>query len=153
MSQESTAEPEETIRRQLPPIIPAGGFLVSAACAAGLIYGHPGLQPRYAISIVGVVAFWIAVTSLRMGLLADFEGITVRFIRREHFIPWSEVQQLQRATVRGSETLVVLRRDGTRLAVPPSLLQPARPTSKRQAQAAIDLFVIRVSEIEKRSQG
>lgn len=148
----NATERADTLRRQLPPAIPALGFLVTAACAAGLIYGHPGVQPRFAISIVGLVAFAVAVLSLRMIVLVDSDGVTVRFLRTVHFVPWADIKQIRRATVRGNETMVIVRRDDTNLVVPPTLLQPALPTSKRKAAAQVDVIIAQARRIGSSAQ-
>jgi hypothetical protein len=148
---ESAGMPD-TLRRQLPPAIPALGFLITAACAGGLIYGHPGVQPRYAITIVGIVALAVSIASLRMVMLVDADGIAVRLLRTVQFVPWEDVKQLQRATVRGNETMIIVRRSGSTVVVPPTLVLPALPTSKRKAAARVDVIVAHARRIGTSAQ-
>jgi len=42
------------------------------------------------------------------------------------------------AAVRGSDTVRLVRQDGSYVDVPPSLLQPAKPTSKPRALAQLN---------------
>ena len=122
---------------RFPPAVPAVGFLVASACAAGNLYGHPSGQVRVATIVVGAVAVVLAVAALRMALVVDDDGIAVRYLGRARWVPWSDVKQVGLADVRGNETVRVVRMDDTQVDVPPSLLQPVRPTSKPKASARL----------------
>lgn len=119
------------------PVAAAVGFLIASACAAGNLYGQPSGQVRVATIIVGFVALAVAVAVLRMALVVDDEGIAVRFLGRARWVPWSDVKQVGLADVRGNETVRIVRTDDTQVDVPPSLLQPVRPTSKLKASARL----------------
>jgi hypothetical protein len=74
-----------------------------------------------------------------MYLVADDDGIAVRHILRASWLPWSEIDRIEVVSgVRGSNTVRLSRRDGTYVDVPPSLLQPSRPTSKPRALAQLN---------------
>ena len=114
---------------------------MASACAAGNLYGHPSGQVRVATIVVGVVAFVLAIVALRMALVVDDDGIAVRYLGRVRWVPWSDVKQIGLADVRGNETVRVIRTDDTQIDVPPSLLQPVRPTSKRKASSRLSGIV------------
>ena len=109
-------------------------FLVVSPCAAINIYWHPSSPLRALTIVIGVVALVVAIVSFRMYLYVDDEGVAVRYIGREKWMPWSEIKGMDVVSgVRGSNTIRIRRRDGTHVDVPPSLLQPSKPTSKRVA--------------------
>jgi hypothetical protein len=73
-----------------------------------------------------------------MYLVVDDEGIEVRYLLRPAWLPWPEIARVEVVSgVRGSDTVRVVRHDGTYVDVPPSLLQPAVPTSKPRAFARL----------------
>jgi len=131
------------------PAVPTVALLMASACAAGDLYGHPGIQPRIAMIVVGVAAVCVAVAALRMALVVDDDGIAVRFLGRVSWIPWAEVQAIGLADVRGSETIRIIRVDETQVDVPPSLLQPVWPTSKPRATARLRGVLSQITEVRK----
>ena len=122
---------------RFPPYQPAIGFLVAAACAALAIYAHPPVATAVVLAVIAVIAIAVAVVLLRMALVVDDDGIAVRFIGRVNWIPWDQVKAVGLADVRGNETVRIMRVDDTQVDVPPSLLQPVRPTSKFKASSRL----------------
>lgn len=109
-------------------------ILFACPCAAVNIYGHPSAALRTVTLAAGVAALVAALVSLRMYLVVDDEGIAVRFVHREQWLPWSSVAHIEVVSgVRGSDTIRVSRADRTYVDVPPSLLQPSRPVGKPAA--------------------
>jgi hypothetical protein len=123
---------------RIPPAQTAILFLVVAACAALNIYAHPSGPVRIFTILLALAAFAWAVAGMRMYLSVDDDGVAVRFIGRESFIPWSEIAEIDVVSgVRGATTIRFTRVDGTHVDVPPSLLQPAKPTKKPVAIARL----------------
>ncbi|MFD8424489.1 hypothetical protein [Streptomyces sp. NPDC059466] len=119
---------------RIPPAHAALMILVACPCAAVNIYGHPSAALRLVTVVVGVVALLVALVSLRMYLAVDDEGIAVRFLHREQWLPWSSVDHIEVVSgVRGSDTIRFSRADRTFVDVPPSLLQPTRPVRRPAA--------------------
>lgn len=139
-------EPSRLVWR-FPPWQPAVLILVAAACAAFNIYGHPSSTNRLLTVAAAVVALAVSVALLRMALVVDSDGIAVRFLRDVQWVPWSQVKQIGIADVRGNETVRVIRLDDTQVDVPPSLLQPTRPTSKPKASAQLRFVVSQISAL------
>jgi hypothetical protein len=84
----------------------------------------------------------MAVASLRMFLLVNGEGIKVRYLGRAVSIPWSQIEGIEIASgVRGSDTIRFNRADGSYVDTPPSLLQPALPTSKSAARRRLKVVL------------
>ena len=133
----SGREPGRYVRR-IHPVQPAGALLIISILAYVVLYRHPntGLRIFSLLLIAGLAV--VVVTSLRMYLVADHEGIAVRFVRDEVWIPWTDIARIDIANrVRGSSTVRILRRDGTYADVPPSLLQPLKPTTVPKAMARL----------------
>jgi hypothetical protein len=136
---ESTTDAAPLIWR-VPPYQPAALFLVVCAAAAVNIYAHPSHNIRLVTLFFGVVALGYAIAALRMHLIADSDGVAVRRFRREVWIPWVQVGDIEVVDgVRGASTVRVSRVDGTYVDVPPSLLQPGKPTSKVAARALLEV--------------
>jgi hypothetical protein len=132
-------ETEAPMSVRVPPYQPALLMLVVCAAAALVLYGHPSDTTRYLALMAGTVALLLAVFALRMYLIVDDEGIEVRYLWRPAWLPWSEIARVEVVSgVRGSDTVRVVRHDGTYVDVPPSLLQPAVPTSKPRASARLN---------------
>jgi hypothetical protein len=109
-------------------------FLIAGGCAALNIYGDPPGTVAGLTIVLGFAAFAFAVAGLRMYFRVDGDGVAVRYLRREAWLPWSEIDRIEIVSnVRGSNTIRFSRPDGTSVDVPPSLLQPSRPTSKLAA--------------------
>jgi hypothetical protein len=131
-------ETEAPMSVRVPPYQPALLMLVVCAAAALVLYGHPSDTTRYLALMAGTVALLLAVFALRMYLIVDDEGIEVRYLWRPAWLPWSEIARVEVVSgVRGSDTVRVVRHDGTYVEVPPSLLQPSVPTSKPRALARL----------------
>ena len=137
---------------RFPPWQPALLFLIATACAALNLYGHPAVGARLATLAVGAVAVLVAVFLLRMALVVDQDGIAVRFLARVQWVPWAEVKAIGLADVRGNETVRVIRTDDRQVDVPPSLLQPVRPTSKPRASARLRFIVGQISAVNPASR-
>jgi hypothetical protein len=126
----------------VPPALPAVTLLVVSGTAALNIYGHPTPPARLFTIALGVVCLGAAVSWLRMFLFADGEGVAVRHLRAEVWTAWPDIDRVEVVSqVRGANTIRIARRNGTFVDVPPSLLQPALPTSKPRARARLDGIV------------
>jgi hypothetical protein len=137
MADSATGSPPLVWR--VPPYQPAILLLLVSACAAVNIYGHPTRNVRVITFGLGLLALAFAIAALRMHLVANDDGVAVRHLLRQAWLPWSEVADIEVVDgVRGASTLRVTRRDHTYVDVPPSLLQPTKPTSKRTALAQLD---------------
>jgi hypothetical protein len=128
----------EPLIRRIPPWQPAALFLVTSACAAVTLYGHPSFGPRLLAVALGIGALISAVAAVRMYLVVDSDGIWTRQVVTPHFVPWAEVRDVEVVTLKhGNSTVRIMRSDGSFLDVPPSLLQPTLPTRKVKALAAL----------------
>jgi hypothetical protein len=129
---------DQPLSWQVPPYQPALLMLVVCAAAAFNIYGHPSETVRVVTLALGALALGLAVLALRMHLAVDDEGVLVRYLFRPSWLPWSEIARVEVVSdVRGANTIRLVRNDGTYVDVPPSLLQPAKPTSKPRALAQL----------------
>ncbi len=123
-------------------------ILLACPCAAVNIYWQPPGPLRLVTLAVGAAALVAALVSLRMYLVVDGEGIAVRFVRGEQWLPWSSVAQIEVVSgVRGSDTVRVSRADRTYVDVPPSLLQPSRPVRKPVARTLLRDAVRRIEAL------
>lgn len=123
---------------RVPPYQPALLMLLVCGAAALNIYGHPSQTVRIVTLALGALALGMAVFALRMYLQVDDEGVLVRYLLRPAWLPWPDIARVEVVSnVRGADTVRLVRPDGTYVDVPPSLLQPARPTSKPRAQAQL----------------
>ena len=138
------AVPAPVLTWRVPPYQPAVLLLLVCAAAGLNIYGHPSATVRMVTLSLGILAFGFAVVALRMHLIADDDGVAVRRVRREAWLPWPTVADVELIDIRGASTVRVTRTDGTFVDVPPSLLQPGKPTSKRTAQAQVEHVVRQV---------
>jgi len=92
--------------------------------------------------VLGAAVLAAAVLALRMYLGVDADGVVVRYFRRPVWLPWSQIARVEVAAgVRGSDTVRLVRHDGSYVDVPPSLLQPSAPTSKPRAIARLNGIV------------
>jgi hypothetical protein len=133
---------------RIPPVQIAVLILLACPCAALNLYGQPSAALRLVTLGVGAVALGAALVSSRMYLVVDDEGIAVRFLGRERWLPWSSVAHIGVVPgVRGAETVRVSRADRTYVDVPPSLLQPSRPVRKPVARALLDDAVRRMESL------
>jgi hypothetical protein len=132
------ADTREPLSWRVPPYQPALLMLVVCGAAALNIYGHPSETVRILTLALGVLALGLAVAALRMYLQVDDEGVLVRYLLRPSWLPWPEIARVEVVSgVRGADTLRVVRHDGSYVDIPPSLLQPGRPTSKPRAFAQL----------------
>jgi PH (Pleckstrin Homology) domain-containing protein len=130
---------DQPLSWRVPPYQPALLMLVVCAVAALNIYGHPSETTRPVTLVLGAAALVMAVLALRMYLEVDDEGVQVRYLVRPAWLPWSEIARIEVVPeVRGSPTVRLVRHDGIYVDVPPSLLQPSKPTSKPRALAQLN---------------
>ena len=123
---------------RIPPAQTAILFLVVTACAALNIYWRPSGPVRIFTILVALAALAWAIVGMRMYLVVDDEGVAIRFVGRESWLPWPEITGIDVVSgVRGAHTIRFTRTDGTHVDVPPSLLQPAKPTKKPVAIARL----------------
>lgn len=133
-----TAATDDPLSWRVPPYQPALLMLLVCGVAALNIYGHPSQTVRIVTLALGVLALAMAVAALRMYLLVDDEGVLVRYLLRPAWLPWSEIARVEVVSdVRGADSIRLVRHDGSYVDVPPSLLQPSRPTSKPRALAQL----------------
>jgi hypothetical protein len=115
------------------------------------IYGHPSQTVQAVTLVLGAAALGLAVLALRMYLRVDSDGVVVRYLLQPAWLAWPEIARVEVVSdVRGSDTVRLVRQDGTYVDVPPSLLQPARPTSKPRALARLNSIG---NQIEARRAG
>jgi PH (Pleckstrin Homology) domain-containing protein len=124
---------------RIPSYQPAMLMLVLVAAAALNIYGHPSAVVRIPTLAVGLICGGLAVAALRLQLVATDDGVSVRQLVGERWLPWSELDQVEVVpNVRGAPTVRLNRLDGSYVDVPPSLLQPTKPTAKRVVMRNLD---------------
>lgn len=139
---------KDVLVRRVPPTQPAVLMVFVCAIAAYNVYGHPVASLRALTLAVAAGLVCLVITGMRMHLLADDEGVAVRFVRSEEWLPWEDVGTIEVVRgVRGSATVRIHRVHGRHLDVPPSLLQPARPTNVVAAQAQLRGVVRQLEEI------
>ena len=132
---DSAQREQDALRWRVSPVATALLILLACPCLAVNIYAHPSTSVRAVTLILGLGALVVAFASARMFLLVDDEGVALRYLGREQWLPWSEIDRVEIAGgVRGSETIRFIRRDGTYADAPPSLLQPVRPTGRPKAR-------------------
>jgi hypothetical protein len=131
-------ETDEPLSWRVPPYQPALLMLLVCGVAALNIYGHPSQTVRLLTLALGAIALALAGFALRMYLGVDAEGVVVRYLLRPTWLPWAELARIEVVSdVRGSNTVRLVRHDGSYVDVPPSLLQPSTPTSKPRALARL----------------
>jgi Bacterial PH domain len=136
------------------PVQTALLFLVVCGAAALNIYAHPSGPVRSVTIIIGLIALAMALASLRMFLVVDSDGVTVRYLGQMTWMPWSQVRRIEIVSgVRGSDTIRFTRTDGTYVDAPPSLLQPSRPTSRPAARHLLKDILRQVEDRRPSSDG
>lgn len=116
---------------RISPVQVAVLILVAIPALAANVYGHPSVPVRVLTLAFGLAALFAAYAGWRMYLVVDDEGIAVRRLGGEVWIPWAGVAGLEVVSgVRGSDTIRIHRTGADDVNVPPSLLQPNRPTSR-----------------------
>jgi general stress protein CsbA len=124
---------------RIPSYQPAMLMLVLVAAAALNIYAHPSAVVRISTLAVGLVCGGLAVAALRLQMVATDDGVAVRQLAGERWLPWAELDEVEVVpNVRGAPTVRLNRRDGSYVDVPPSLLQPTKPTAKRVVMRNLD---------------
>ena len=136
-SEARTRAARAVVRR--PPAAQAAVLMLAVCGLAALnVYRHPPGAARVFTIALALACLGAAVASLRMFLVADADGVRVRFLLRTNRLPWSEVDRIDVVTgVRGAHTVRFGLRDGPPVDVPPSLLQPGRPTRAPVAMAQL----------------
>ena len=125
----------EALSWRVSPVATALLILLACPCAAVNIYAHPSTAVRTVTLVLGAAALVTAFATVRMYLVVDGEGVALRYLGRGQWLPWSQIDRVEIAGgVRGSETIRFVRRDGTYADVPPSLLQPVKPTGRPAAR-------------------
>jgi hypothetical protein len=125
---------------RIPPAQTAILFLVVTAAAALNIYARPSGPVRIFTILLALAALAWAIVGMRMYLTVDDDGVGIRYIGRESWLPWSDIAEIEVVGgVRGANTIRFTRADGTHVDVPPSLLQPAKPTKKPVAIARLKM--------------
>jgi hypothetical protein len=124
---------------RIPAYQPALLMLAVVASAALNLYAHPSGTVRIVSLVAGLGCAALAVAGLRLQLVATDDGISVRELLRTHWIEWPQVAGLEVVpNVRGAATVRIHRTDGHPVSVPPSLLQPGKPTSKYLAMRRLE---------------
>jgi hypothetical protein len=150
----TAADPRDQHRLvwRVPPALPAVLLLLVSGAAALNIYGHPSQPVRLFTIGLGLICLVVAIGWLRMYLVADEDGVEVRELRRVSSIEWPEIDRVEVVYgVRGGNTVRVTRHDGSFVDVPPSLLQPARPTSKPRAEAQLKMIAREIEQLRGRT--
>ena len=124
---------------RIPSYQPALLMLVLVGAAALNIYASPSAVVRISTLALGLLCGGLAIAALRLQLVATHDGVAVRQLVGERWVPWSELDQVEVVpNVRGAPTLRLNRLDGSYVDVPPSLLQPTKPTAKRVVMRNLD---------------
>jgi hypothetical protein len=114
-------------------------ILVAVACLVPALYFHPSAAARGVLVAIALAALALAAVTRWMYLVVDDEGVAVRYLGRERWLPWPEITQVEIVSgVRGSDTIRFSRSDGTAVDAPPSLLQPSRPMGKPAARRRLE---------------
>ena len=127
-------DPAAPLVWRFPAYQPALLMLVLCGAAALNIYGHPSLAVRIGTLALGLLCGGLAIVALRLQLVVDDDGVALRKVLGNYWLPWSQLAELEVVPeVRGAPTVRLNRIDGSYLDVPPSLFQPTKPTSKQRA--------------------
>jgi hypothetical protein len=114
-------------------------ILVAVACFVPALYFHPSGAVRGVLIAIALAALVLAALTRWMYVVIDDEGVAVRYLGRERWLPWPEIARVDVvAGVRGSDTIRFSRADGTSVDAPPSLLQPSRPMGKPAARRRLE---------------
>jgi hypothetical protein len=127
--------------RRIPSYQPAVLMLVLVGAAALNIYAQPPAVVRIPTLAIGLLCGGLAVAALRLQLVATDDGIAVRRLVGEQWLAWPELAEVEVVpNVRGAPTVRLNRVDGSYVDVPPSLLQPTKPTAKHVVMRNLDTF-------------
>ncbi len=136
---------------RIPPYQPAALMLVLVAAAALNIYAHPAATVRIPTLIIGLACGGLSIAALRLQMVATADGISVRHLRREDWIAWPDLENVEVVgNIRGAASLRLNLRSGAYVDVPPSLLQPTKPTSKRAVMAQLGLTAKQLEDRRRR---
>lgn len=114
-------------------------ILVAVAGLIPALYLHPSPAVRGVLIVIALGALVLAGITRWMYLVVDDEGVAVRYLGREQWLPWPEITRIEVVPgVRGSETIRFHRSGGTSVDAPPSLLQPSRPMAKPAAHRRLE---------------
>jgi len=114
-------------------------ILVAVACFVPALYFHPSGAVRGVLIAIALAALALAALTRWMYVVIDDEGVAVRYLGRERWLPWPEIARVDVvAGVRGSDTIRFSRADGTSVDAPPSLLQPSRPMGRPAARRRLE---------------
>jgi hypothetical protein len=114
-------------------------ILVAVACFVPALYFHPSSAVRGVLIVIALGALALAAVTRWMYVVVDDEGVAVRYLGREQWLPWPEIRRVEVvAGVRGSDTIRFSRADGTSVDAPPSLLQPSKPMGKPAARRRLE---------------
>ena len=150
-SRPSTALPQIW---RVPPWQPAALILVATGLIALVMYGHFALAPALMMGVLGAAALGGAAVAVRFLLVADDDGIWVRRLFGEQLVEWHEVSSIETVHVHANTpTLRIARTNGTHVDVPPTLLQPALPTSMRKARVMVGVVGQRLLAITAEKTG
>jgi hypothetical protein len=124
---------------RIPSYQPAVLMLVLVAAAALNLYAQPSLVVRIPTLAIGLACGGLAIAALRLQLVATDDGVAVRQLLGQQWVPWSELARAEVVpNVRGAPTVRLNRVDGSYVDIPPSLLQPTKPTAKRVVMRNLD---------------
>ena len=144
---EPAGEQDSQLVWRIPAYQPAVLMLVLVGAAALNIYGHPSTVVRIPTLALGLFCGALAITALRLQLVATDDGVAVRQLVGEQWIPWSELAEIEVVpNVRGAPTVRLNRIQGSFVDVPPSLLQPTKPTAKHVVMRSLDTVVIQLEQ-------
>jgi hypothetical protein len=130
---------DSVLSRRVPPGVAALLILLACPCAAVNLYAHPSGTVRVVTLVLGAAFLVTAYAVVRFYLVVDDDGAGVRDLVHTHWLPWSEVDRVEVASrVRGSDTIRFVRRDGGHVDVPPSLVQPVKPTGRPAARRMLE---------------
>jgi hypothetical protein len=133
------SDPAAPLVWRIPAYQPALLMLVLCGAAALSIYGHPSLAVRIGTLALGLLCGGLAIVGLRLQLVVDDEGVALRKVFGDYWLPWSQLAEPEVVPeVRGAPTVRLNRIDGSYLDVPPSLFQPTKPTSKQRALGQLE---------------
>jgi len=135
---------------RIPSYQPALLMLVLVGAAALNIYSHPSATVRIPTLAFGLLCGGLAVPALRLHLVATADGISVQHLLRRDWVAWSDLAEVEVVpNVRGAPSLRLDRLDGTYVDVPPSLLQPTRPTAKAAVLAQLGAVAAELEQLRR----
>lgn len=114
-------------------------ILVAVACFVPALYFHPSSAARTVLIVIALAALVLAAITRWMYVVVDDEGVAIRYLGREQWLPWPEITRIEIVSgVRGSDTIRFFGTGATSADAPPSLLQPSRPMSKPAARNRLE---------------